>query len=234
MFSIPLRYLFIAKFSKAKEVWGLGLKFQNFFLNNNKKLYPSFFSKTIKDDNETLEFAKRIVINSKIKFKPFYSLNKNLRDTVGIIIAASGYEKRWLINNYIEIIKFLIEKKYRKFLIISSSNQLNEEEIIKKNFNNLDKTFTSEKKIKDIMPYLMKCKFCVGNDTGFAHLSINLDIITFIIYGDCPPQLYSDLIYPIDIEDNIERSSKSIHSIDVDKVKNTLSNFLSWRDGRAV
>ena len=80
----------------------------------------------------------------------------------------------------------------------------------------------------------MKCKFCVGNDTGFAHLSINLNIDTFIIYGDCPPQLYSDLIHPIDIENNIERSEKSIHNINVDEVKNKLSNFLNWRDGRVV
>ncbi len=234
VFHPSLRYLSIAKFSKANEVWGLGLKFQNFFLDNNKKFYSNFFSKTIKNDNETLEFVKKITSNFDIKFKPFYNLDKNLSDTVGIIIAASGFEKRWLIKNYIEIIKFLIEKKFRKFLIISGSDQFNEEEIIRKNFNNLDITFTSEKKIKDIIPYLMKCKFCVGNDTGFAHLSINFNIDTFIIYGDCPPQLYSDLIYPIDKENNIERSEKSIHSIKIDKVKNKLSNFLNWRDGRVV
>ena len=111
----------------------------------------------------------------------------------------------------IEITIYLIIS-YRKFLIISGSDQFNEEEIIRKNFDNLDITFTSEKKIKDIIPHLMKCEFCVGNDTGFAHLSINLNIDTFIIYGDCPPQLYSDLIHPIDIENNIDVSYHKVAS----------------------
>ncbi len=234
VFHPSLRYLLIAKFSKTNQLWGLGLKFQNFFLNSNRKLYSNFFSKTIENDNETLEFTKKITSYSNIKFKPLYSLDKNLRDTVGIIIAASGFEKRWIINNYIEIIKFLIEKNYKKFLIISGTDQFSEEEIIRNNFNNIDITFTSDKKIKDVIPHLMKCKFCIGNDTGFAHLSINFDIRTFIIYGDCPPQLYSDLISPIDIDTNIIRSSKSIQSINVVKVKNTISNFFNWRGGRAV
>ena len=234
VFHPSLRYLFIAKFSKVKEIWGLGLKFQNFFLSKNKKLYSNFFSKTIENDRETLEFVKKITSNSNIKYKPFYSLNKKLRDTVGIIIAASGNEKRWSISNYIEVIKYLIEKDYKNFLIISGTDQLNEEKIIINKFNNVKITLTSEKKIKDIIPYLIKCKFCIGNDTGFTHLSVNLDIETFVIYGDCPPQLYSDLILPIDIEANISRSSNSIHTINAEKVINNLSCFLNRRDGRAV
>ena len=53
-----------------------------------------------------------------------------------------------------------------------------------------------------MIPYLKKCKFCIGNDTGFAHLSVNLDIETLIIQGDCPPQTYSSQIIEtrIDIE----------------------------------
>tara|TARA_B100000674_G_scaffold362406_1_gene305144 strand:- start:201 stop:1208 length:1008 start_codon:yes stop_codon:yes gene_type:complete len=234
VFHPSLRYLLIAKFSKSKEVWGLGLKFQNFFLKKNRKLYSSFFSNTIRNDNETLEFVKKITLNSNFKFKPLYSYNKKLRDTVGIIIAASGFEKRWSIQNYIEIINFLKKKNYRKFLIISGTDQYEDEEMIRKKFNDTEIIFTSGKKIKDIIPYLMKCKFCIGNDTGFAHLSTNLDIQTFMIYGDCPPQLYSDLIYPIDIENNLVRSSNSIHSITADKVKKELTNFFNRRGGRVV
>jgi ADP-heptose:LPS heptosyltransferase len=55
VFHPSLRYLFIAKFSNIREIWGLGFKFQNFFLKKNKKLYLSLFAKT-KGDNEALEF----------------------------------------------------------------------------------------------------------------------------------------------------------------------------------
>ena len=234
VFHPSLRYLLIANFSNIKEIWGLGFKFQNFFLKRNKKLYLSFFAKT-KGDNEALEFVKKITNTSKIDYKPLSSEENSLRDTVGIIIAASGNEKRWSINNYLKVIKFLKEKNYKKFLIISGLDQSKEEELINENFRDtIDTTFTADKKINDVIPYLKRCKFCIGNDTGFSHLSVNLDIETMVIQGDCPPQTYSKLLKHIDIESNVTRSSTSIHTIKAEKVLDELSNFLNRRGGRVV
>ena len=231
VFHPSLRYLSIAKFSNIREIWGLGFKFQNFFLEKNKKLYLSFFAKT-KGDNEALEFVKKITNASKIDYKPLSSIENSLRDTVGIIIAASGNEKRWSINNYLKVIKFLKEKNYKKFLIISGLDQSKEEELINQNFRDIiDTTFTADKKINDVIPYLKRCKFCIGNDTGFSHLSVNLDIETMVIQGDCPPQTYSKLLKHIDIESNVIRSSTSIHTIKAEKVLDELSNFLNRRGG---
>ena len=154
---------------------------------------------------------------------------------MGIIIAASGNEKRWSIKNYLEVINFLKEKNYKKFLIISGLDQSKDEDLIKSSFtDSLDIIFTSDKKIKDVIPYLKKCKFCIGNDTGFAHLSVNLDIETIVIHGDCPPQFYSPLIKHIDIESSIIRSSKSIHTIKIEEVLSELSIYLNRRGGRVV
>ena len=234
VFHPSLRYLFIAKFSNIREIWGLGFKFQNFFLEKNKKLYLSFFAKT-KGDNEALEFVKKITNASKIDYKPLSSKENSLRDTVGIIIAASGNEKRWSIKNYLKVIKFLKEKNYKKFLIISGLDQSKEEELINENFRDtIDTTFTADKKINDVIPYLKRCKFCIGNDTGFSHLSVNLDIETMVIQGDCPPQTYSKLLKHIDIETDVTRSSTSIHTIKAEKVLDELSNFLNRRGGRVV
>ena len=234
VFHPSLRYLFIAKFSNIREIWGLGFKFQNFFLEKNKKLYLSFFAKT-KGDNEALEFVKKITNASKIDYKPLSSEENSLRDTVGIIIAASGNEKRWSIKNYLKVIKFLKEKNYKKFLIISGLDQSKEEELINENFRDtIDTTFTADKKINDVIPYLKRCKFCIGNDTGFSHLSVNLDIETMVIQGDCPPQTYSKLLKHIDIEPDVTRSSTSIHTIKAEKVLDELSNFLNRRGGRVV
>ena len=234
VFHPSLRYLFIAKFSNIREIWGLGFKFQNFFLEKNKKLYLSLFAKT-KGDNEALEFVKKITNASKIDYKPLSSKENSLRDTVGIIIAASGNEKRWSIKNYLKVIKFLKEKNYKKFLIISGLDQSKEEELINENFiDTIDTTFTADKKINDVIPYLKRCKFCIGNDTGFSHLSVNLDIETMVIQGDCPPQTYSKLLKHIDIEPDVTRSSTSIHTIKAEKVLEELSNFLNGRGGRVV
>ena len=234
VFHPSLRYLFIANFSNIKNIWGLGFKFQNLFLKRNQKYYQSFFSKS-KGDEETLESIKKITHYLKIDYKPLSSLDFRLRDTVGIIIAASGNEKRWSINNYLKVIDFLKKKNYKKFLIISGLDQSHDEKIIKENFtDNLEIIFTSDKKINEVIPYLKKCKFCVGNDTGFAHLSINLDIETLVIQGDCPPQYYSKLLSHVDIDSDVIRSSKSIHTIKIEKVLNELSKFLNRRGGRVV
>ena len=234
VFHPSLRYLLIANFSNIKEIWGLGFKFQNFFLKKNKKLYLSFFAKT-KGDNEAVEFVKRITNASKIDYKPLSRIENSLRNTVGIIIAASGNEKRWSIKNYLKVIQFLKEKNYKKFLIISGLDQSKEEELINENFRDtIDATFTADKKINDVIPYLKRCKFCIGNDTGFSHLSVNLDIETMVIQGDCPPQTYSKLLKHIDIELDVTRSSTSIHTIKAEKVLDELSNFLNRRGGRVV
>ena len=234
VFHPSLRYLLIANFSNIKEIWGLGFKFQNFFLKKNKKLYLSFFAKT-KGDNEAVEFVKKITNASKIDYKPLSRIENSLRNTVGIIIAASGNEKRWSIKNYLKVIQFLKEKNYKKFLIISGLDQSKEEELINENFRDtIDATFTADKKINDVIPYLKRCKFCIGNDTGFSHLSVNLDIETIVIQGDCPPQTYSKLLKHIDIEPDVTRSSTSIHTIKAEKVLDELSNFLNRRGGRVV
>ena len=234
IFHPSLRYLFIANFSNIKKIWGLGFRFQNLFLKSNKKFYSNFFSKT-KGDNEALEAVKKITHDSKVDYKPLSSLDNNLRDTVGIIIAASGNDKRWSISNYLKIIQFLKEKDYKKFLIISGLDQSNDEDFIKEKFKqNTDIIFTSDKKINDVIPYLKKCKFCIGNDTGFAHLSVNLDIETLVIQGDCPPQSYSKLLKHVDIEPDVVRSPTSIQTIKTEKVLDELSKLLNRRGGRVV
>ena len=235
VFHPSLRYLLIAKFSKVKEIWGLGSKFQNFFIKKERKLYSNFFSGTITNDNETVEFVKKITQSSMIEFKPLNSLNQNSRDTIGIIIAASGKEKKWPINNYLKVIDFLRKKNYSKFLIVSGMDQIKEEELIQETFKNKIKLiFTSAKKINEVIPYLSYCKFCIGNDTGFSHLSVNLDIETLIIYGNCDPQSYSNLIHHIDIDEGINRTTTSINTIKTEKVLNKLSEFLNRRGGREV
>ena len=234
VFHPSLRYLFIAHLSNINKIWGLGFKFQNFFLKKNKRFYSSFFSKT-KGDDEALEAVKKITNSHIIDFQPLSSVENSLRDTVGIIIAASGYEKRWATSNYLKIIKFLKEKNYKKFLIISGLDQSKDENLIKEKFSqNTDIIFTSDKKIGDVIPYLKKCKFCIGNDTGFAHLSVNLDIETLVIQGDCPPQFYSKLLKHVDIEPDVTRSPTSIHTIKIEKVLDELSKLLNRRGGRVV
>ena len=60
VFHPSLRYLFIAKFSNIREIWGLGFKFQNFFLEKNKKLYLSLFANQRSKHILRFESGKRL------------------------------------------------------------------------------------------------------------------------------------------------------------------------------
>lgn len=227
VFHPSIRYLFYAKISNIKNIWALGYRFQNFFLSKKNRLYSSFKSKSFNDD-ETLEFLKKITKSKDIYFEPLEKADKKSQDTIGIIIAASGNEKRWPIENYLKVIKFLKDKGFKKFLVISGIDQKREEDLIKNSFDNKIKLiFSSDKKINELIPFIKKCQFCFGNDTGFSHLSINLGIETFVIYGDCPPQNYSKLIHIIDIEKDKIRSDSSIKLISHEKVISKINLFIN-------
>jgi len=227
VFHPSIRYLFFARISNIKNIWALGYRFQNFFISKKNSFYSSFISKAIKNDNEALEFVKKITKSNDISFEPLEKVNKKSQDTIGIIIAASGYEKRWAIENYLKIIKFLQKKGFKKFLVVSGIDQSSEEDLIKRNFDKkINIIFSSKKKIYELIPLIKKCKFCIGNDTGFSHLSISFGIDTFVLYGDCPPQNYSNLIHHIDIEQDEIRSDSSIKLISPEKVISKLNLFI--------
>ena len=216
------RLFFLAYFARVKNIYALGYRFQNFLIKKKYRLYKSFFSKCIPDDNEAVTFVKKITKLNKIDFQPLENSSKYKNSLVGIGIAGSEEHRRWGVENFIEIIKFCVKKNYNNFLIISGKDQKKDEEYIKEKLKkyNLELTFTSNKKIYDVIPYIKRCKFYVGNDTGFAHLLVNYGILSNIIYGalGAIPQYYSDRINAIDINKNIKRSYTSIKTIKVEDV----------------
>ena len=120
-------------------------------------------------------------------------------------------------------------KGYTKFLILSGKDQFGiEEEIIKKSDIKLEFIKSSKKTISQVIPELKSCKLFIGNDTGFSHLATAYAKKTFVILGDCPPHTYSDLIIPIDKEDNSTRNSNSIKSISFEKVINIFNKNENW------
>tara|TARA_B100000686_G_scaffold187890_1_gene194588 strand:- start:3226 stop:4185 length:960 start_codon:yes stop_codon:yes gene_type:complete len=214
-------YVLISYFAGVNKIYAPGIKYQNFFLKKDFKFYDNFKSKLIDPVEESKELIKKIL---KINYVPFKTLkfNEKIDDKkIAVCIACSGYEKQWGSENYIKLIKFLSSKGYTKFLILSGKDQFGiEEEIIKKSDIKLEFIKSSKKTISQVIPELKSCKLFIGNDTGFSHLATAYAKKTFVILGDCPPHTYSDLIIPIDKEDNSTRNSNSIKSISFEKVIN--------------
>ena len=112
-------------------------------------------------------------------------------------------------------------------MLLSGIDQSNLEKIIIGRFSKtVEFIQTSTKTIGEVIPHLKKCKFVIGNDTGFSHLSVAYSKKTYVILGDCPPHNYSSLILPIDKDDDVKRSIDSIKTIKLEKVLNYLNKHL--------
>ena len=83
------------------------------------------------------------------------------------------------------------------------------------------------KKIDEVIIDLKSCKLLIGNDTGFTHLAIAYGKKSFVILGDCPPHTYSDLIIPIDKNEDLPRTSNSIKSTTFEKVVKIFNKYES-------
>ena len=212
-------YVLISYFAGVNKIYAPGIKYQNFFLKKDFKFYDNFKSKLIDPVEESKELIKKILKINNVPFKTL-KFNEKIDDKkIAICIACSGNEKQWGSENYIKLIKFLSSKGYTKFLILSGKDQFGiEEEIIKKSDIKLEFIKSSKKTISQVIPELKSCKLFIGNDTGFSHLATAYAKKTFVILGDCPPHTYSDLIIPIDKDENLPRTSSSIKSTTLEKV----------------
>ena len=227
IFHSSVTLVLICYLANIKNIYAPGIRYQNFFLKKKNKLYENFFSKIIDPVEETKNLTKKILKIDKIDFLPLEHNTTIDEKLAGICIACSGQEKQWGVENYIELINFLIKNNYNKFLLLSGIDQSNLEKIIVRNFSKpIEFIYTSSKTIGEVIPYLKKCKFVIGNDTGFSHLSVAYNKKTFVILGDCPPHSYSNLILPIDKDDAVKRSIDSIKTIKLEKVLNYLKNHL--------
>ena len=105
-------------------------------------------------------------------------------------ISASGPTKRWPIDNYIELFENLNSKFKCRFFLAAGPN---DEDLIKKIMNSsIGKNCISFSKmtIAQTIPIIASCKFCISNDTGFAHLSAGLGLKTLMLFIDSPPAAY--------------------------------------------
>ena len=112
-------------------------KFQRFFLKKNR-VYKNFSSKKLQPIDESKYLVKKIFSVTNIDNNDFIFNLKKRRKYVAIAIASSGPEKFWTLENYIKVINYFLEKRFRYFLLLSGKNQSVIEDNIS-NFFNLKK-----------------------------------------------------------------------------------------------
>ena len=186
IFSDSIRFYLISKLSGIKEIFHY-----NFFSKKGKNFY-----KTAKEFTEKM-LKKEIDSQSKIYFdkneaeeakKKFNISNKTKNIVCGI--SASGPTKRWNINNYIKLFENLNSKFHCKFFLAGGLNDKNLiEEIMKSTIRKNCISFSSMT-IGEAIPIISACKFYIGNDTGWGHISSSLGLKSLFLFMDSPPLAY--------------------------------------------
>ena len=180
IYSDSIRLYLITKFSGIKESFHY-----KFFSKKGKNFY-----KTAKEFSEKI-LQKKIDSSSKIywnqneieKAKKDYSIKNNVKNIV-CGISASGPTKRWGIDNYIKLFQKINSKHPSKFFLAGG---LNDEFLIEKVMSSVENCVSLSKlNIEKIIPIIASCQYYIGNDTGFGHLSANLNSKCLMIFCDSP------------------------------------------------
>ena len=178
IFNSSLRYNLIAKLAGIKSIYQYPL----FRSKDNIVLSAKIFTEDI--INQVVSTEPNLIIK-----KTDNNLDKNFKHLC-LGISASGPTKRWDINNYIKLAEKINKKIKCKFYIAGGENDI---DLINK-FKNSSvgkNSFSFEKMtIKETLQIISNCDLYIGNDTGWAHISVALKVKALTIFCDSPVAAY--------------------------------------------
>ena len=178
IFNSSLRYNLIARLTGIKSIYQYPL----FRSKDNIVLSAKIFTEDV--TNEVVSTEPNLIIK-----KTDNNLNRNFKH-ICLGVSASGPTKRWDINNYIKLAEKINEKIKCKFYLAGGKNDI---DLINK-FKNSSvgkESFSFEKmNIKETLQYISDCDLYIGNDTGWAHISVALNVKALTIFCDSPVSAY--------------------------------------------
>ena len=186
IFYPSLRIYLAAKLARIKKV-----KSYKYFKKKNLHLVKAAQSLTenfldIKNcDTETRFFVKKEKIEN---------IKKELNDSsfkIVLGVGSSGPTTKWGSKNFINLINKLNEDSDYFFFILCGPNEKNIEKEIIENLNKNNFITLSDKKIKDLIPYLCASNMYVGNDSFGSHITSQSGIKSIVFLLDAP-RAYTD------------------------------------------
>ena len=134
--------------------------------------------------NEIVSTEPNLIIDKKES-----NLDRNFK-YICLGVSASGPTKRWDINNYIKLAEELSKKVKCKFYIAGGKkdtdliNKFKQSQVGKNSlsFENLN--------IRETLQKISDCNLYIGNDTGWAHISVALKVKSITIFCDSPVLAY--------------------------------------------
>ena len=179
IFNSSVRYSLIARLAGIKSIYQYPFSFGK---KDNMVISAKIFTEDITGEVVSTE-PNLIIKNTENNF------DKNFRHIV-LGITASGKTKIWNINYYMRLAKELSKKMRCKFYIAAGPKDV--DLINKFKESDVGKNSISFEKfsIQETLPIIKNCDCYIGNDTGFAHISVALKIKSLVIFMDTPIFVY--------------------------------------------
>ena len=98
--------------------------------------------------------------------------------------------KRWAINNYIKLAEKINKKFKSKFYLAGGKDDTDLINEFKKSNIGKDSVSFEKMSIKETLQHISNCDLYIGNDTGWAHISVALKIKALTIFCDSPVAAY--------------------------------------------
>ena len=228
IFNSSLRYFLICKFAGIKKIAQYPLfKKKGQHIVNTAKIF------TENELNKIVSTQPKLIISEDKILKAKKDISQSHKNIV-LGISASGPTKRWGIKNFIKLIEKINEKYPSKFYLAAGKNdQQLIDEILNSNIgshcislNNL--------KINEMLPIIANCNLYCGNDTGFMHISVALNLKAVALFMDSPVLAYGKYSKNINViipegetEESTSHDSLGADRISFDKVYNKCIELLS-------
>ncbi len=163
---------FFFKILQVKKIIGLNSK--NFDNKSNQKESLRLINRLYKDK-----------INEENIIKLLNQKNKIKKNTDIILCLGGKFKvKDWGLNNWLNLIKLIIDKnKKQKFIIIGSGKTESQKaKLLKKNFPNNCKLYINES-FEKLINTISTSKLYIGHDTANMHLAALLGLKTISIFS---------------------------------------------------
>jgi len=208
IFNSSLRYNLIAKLTGVKSIFQYPL----FRSKDNIMLSAKIFTEDI--TNKVISTEPSLIIK-----KIDNNLDKNFR-YICLGISSSGPTKRWDINNYIKLAEKINKKIKCKFYIAGGKNDIDLINKFKSSSVGKDSLSFEKMSIKETLQYIANCNLYIGNDTGWAHISVGLNVKALTIFCDSPVAAYgsySSKMFTVEPE-GIAKGATTHNTLGKDKV----------------
>ena len=178
IFNSSLRYNLVARLTGVKSIYQYPL----FRSKDNIVLSAKIFTEDV--TNKVVSTEPNLIIK-----KTDNNLDRNFKH-ICLGISASGSTKRWDINNYIKLAEKINEKIKCKFYLAGGKNDIDLINKFKNSSLGKDSLSFEKMNIKETLQYISGCDLYIGNDTGWAHISVALNVKAITIFCDSPVVAY--------------------------------------------